>query len=343
MSETIRLAGAADIAPGSGRRVEAKGKRIAVFNVAGRYHAIDDTCSHQGGPLSEGTLNGPVVTCPWHAADFDVTTGAVLSPPAGHGVATYPVQRSGPDLVIEIPAAAGGPLSAKGRRTTLVLAETRPETPDVTSFLFTSEAPLHWQAGQFLRYRLPHPDPDGRGTTRYFTIASAPHEGHVMLTTRFAEERGSTFKRALRALSVGARVEVDEPAGDFTLDADAPQVLIAGGIGITPFRAMLLDLDHRERPVNATLVYAHRPSDVVYGKEIDGLRRRHPRLVVRHVVSPARITEEVIRSVAPDPARLTFYGSGPEPLVKALEGILSGMGVPDAHVKRDYFPGYDWS
>jgi ferredoxin-NADP reductase/nitrite reductase/ring-hydroxylating ferredoxin subunit len=324
--------------------LEAKGKRIAVFNVAGRYHAIDDTCPHQGGPLSEGALNGQVVTCPWHGAEFDVTTGAVLSPPAGHGVATYPVQRSGPDLLLEIPAAAAAPLSAKGRQIGLVLAGIRSETPDVTSFLFRSEAPFSWQAGQFLRYRLPHPDPDARGTTRYFTIASAPHEGHVMLTTRFAEERGSTFKQALRALPVGARVEVDEPAGDFTLaDSDARPVLIAGGIGITPFRAMLLDRDHRERPVNATLLYAHRPSEAVFGQEIDGLRRRHPRLVVRHVVSPARVTEDVIRSVASDPAHLTFYASGPEPLVKALEDILSRMGVPDAHVKRDYFPGYEWS
>jgi ferredoxin-NADP reductase len=95
--------------------------------------------------------------------------------------------------------------------------------------------------------------------------------------------------------------------------------------------------------VNATLLYAHRPSEAVFGQEIDGLRRRHPRLVVRHVVSPARVTEDVIRSVASDPAHLTFYASGPEPLVKALEDILSRMGVPDAHVKRDYFPGYEWS
>jgi ferredoxin-NADP reductase/nitrite reductase/ring-hydroxylating ferredoxin subunit len=344
MSNPIRIPAAAEITPGSGRVVEANGQRIAVFNVGGRYHAIDDTCSHQGGPLSEGTLDGRVVTCPWHGARFDVTTGAVLSGPARHGVATYPVRLVGSDLLVETPGAASEPLAAEGRQVKLSLAGIRPEAPDVTSFLFRSEEPLGWQAGQFLRYQLPHAEPDDRGTVRYFTIASAPHEGHVMLTTRFAGAHSSTFKRALRELPVGAQVAVNQPAGEFTLPGpDHPYILIAGGIGITPFRAMLLDLDHRGLAVNATLVYAHRGPDVVYGGEIDALRRRHPRLVVCRVVSPARVTPDVIRGVASDLASPTFYVSGPEPFVKAVEGMLSGLGVSDTRVKRDYFPGYDWA
>jgi ferredoxin-NADP reductase/nitrite reductase/ring-hydroxylating ferredoxin subunit len=344
MADSIRVASAAEIPPGSARLVEAKGNRIALFNVGGRYYAIDDTCSHQGGPLSEGALEGRVVTCPWHGARFDVTTGAVLGPPAQRGVAAYPVRLSGPDLFVEIPAAAVEPLAAEKRPTTVSLAATRPEAPDVMSFLFRSEAPLSWRAGQFLRYRLPHPDPDDRGTARYFTIASAPFEGHVMLTTRFDGERTSSFKRALRELPIGATVEVGRPAGDFTVsDPDRAHVLIAGGIGITPFRAMLLDLDHRTHPVNATLVYAHRTAEVVYRSEIEALRDRHPGLVVRHVVSPEHVTEAMIHSVAPDLEAPLFYVSGPEPFVEGVEGMLSGLRVPDTHVKRDYFPGYEWA
>jgi len=125
--------------------------------------------------------------------------------------------------------------------------------------LLRSSAPLKWQAGQFLHYSLPHPAADDRGITRYFTIASAPFEGHVMLTTRSAAERSSSFKRALRQLPVGAAVDVGEPDGDFVVgDPGDEHVLIAGGIGVTPFRAILLDLDHRELPINATLLYANR-------------------------------------------------------------------------------------
>ena len=95
----------------------------------------------------------------------------------------------------------------------LTLTEIRPESSDVTSFLFEPEGDLTWQAGQYLRYTLPHPDEDDRGIQRYFTASSAPHERHVRLTTRLAAERGSTFKRALFALEPGATIEADAPAG----------------------------------------------------------------------------------------------------------------------------------
>jgi ferredoxin-NADP reductase/nitrite reductase/ring-hydroxylating ferredoxin subunit len=344
MGEAIRVASAAEIPPGSGKAVDTKGRRIAVFNVGGRYHAVDDACPHEGGPLSEGALDGKVVTCPWHGARFDVATGAVLGPPAEANIAAYPVRVSGADLVIELPTVDVGAPADEAGQSTLTLSLKRPEAPDVMSFLFRSEEPLQWQAGQFLRYRLPHPHPDDRGTARYFTIASAPFEGDVLLTTRFARERSSTFKRALCELSLGARIEVSRPAGDFTLsDPDLRPVMIAGGIGITPFRAMLLDLDARGVPVDAALLYANRTPDCVYQAEIDALCRRHRRLAVRHFVSPARITPDAIAGAATAPEAAIFLVSGPEPFVRTIQTLLSEAGVPDPHVKRDYFPGYDWA
>ncbi len=225
----------------------------------------------------------------------------------------------------------------------MILVDKRSEAENVMSFMFRSDAPLKWQAGQFLHYRLPHPDADERGITRYFTIASAPFEEHVMLTTRFATGRSSSFKRALRQLPVGASVDVDDPDGDFVVgDPGDEHVLIAGGIGITPFRAILLDLDHRAVPINATLLYANRSPDFVYRAEIDRLTGRHRGLVVRYLASPERVTQSSIRSVAADLAKPIFHVSGPEPFVEALGAMLTGLGVPDVHVKGDFFPGYDW-
>jgi nitrite reductase/ring-hydroxylating ferredoxin subunit len=66
---------AADVAPGTGRLVEIDGKAIALFNVDGTFHAMEDTCLHAGGPLHEGALEGHTVTCPWHSWEFDVTSG----------------------------------------------------------------------------------------------------------------------------------------------------------------------------------------------------------------------------------------------------------------------------
>jgi nitrite reductase/ring-hydroxylating ferredoxin subunit len=102
MGRLVKVASAEEIPPGSAKLVEVEGKRIAVFNADGRFYAIDDTCPHRGGPLSEGELEGEVVTCPWHHSTFNVTTGAVLSQPAQRGVTHYPLRESGGDLSVEL-------------------------------------------------------------------------------------------------------------------------------------------------------------------------------------------------------------------------------------------------
>src|SRR5438132_12038123 len=74
----VRVAATGEISPGEGRVVETGGRALAVFNVEGTYYAIDNSCSHRGGPLGEGDLEGTVVVCPWHAWRWDVTSGAQL-------------------------------------------------------------------------------------------------------------------------------------------------------------------------------------------------------------------------------------------------------------------------
>ncbi len=102
MAGFVKVAKIQDVAPGQGRMVEVNGKTIAVFNVGGTYYAIDDTCTHEGGPLSEGDLADNHVTCPWHGATFDVTTGEVVEPPAEEAVSRYNVRVSGNDIEIEV-------------------------------------------------------------------------------------------------------------------------------------------------------------------------------------------------------------------------------------------------
>jgi len=102
MPTYFKVAKSSDIEPGTAKLVEAYGKRIALFNVDGNFHAIDETCTHRGGPLSEGMLAGNEVTCPWHLAVFDVTTGEVIGLPAPRGVASYPVRVEGDDVEVEI-------------------------------------------------------------------------------------------------------------------------------------------------------------------------------------------------------------------------------------------------
>jgi nitrite reductase/ring-hydroxylating ferredoxin subunit len=102
MATFVKVAKAADVEPGCGKSFEVNGKRIALFNVEGTLYAIDDTCTHRGGPLSEGELNGNEVSCPWHGARFDVTSGSELSPPAPNGVTRYSVRVDGEDVAVEV-------------------------------------------------------------------------------------------------------------------------------------------------------------------------------------------------------------------------------------------------
>ena len=102
MTEYARVATTDEVPPGKAKVVEAAGKKIALFNVGGTYYAIDDTCPHRGGPLSQGALEGETVTCPWHRSKFDIKTGAVIAPPATTGVTSYRVRVSGSDVEVEV-------------------------------------------------------------------------------------------------------------------------------------------------------------------------------------------------------------------------------------------------
>src|SRR3970040_849289 len=100
MAGFVEGARADEIFSGQGKMVEVSGKKIALFNVEGSFHAIDNTCTHRGGPLSEGVLDGKQVTCPLHGAIYDVTSGEVLGPPAPKGVARYDVRAQDTDIEV---------------------------------------------------------------------------------------------------------------------------------------------------------------------------------------------------------------------------------------------------
>jgi len=91
-TEFVKLAQTADVAPGEAKVYEVSGRRIALCNVEGTFYAIDDTCTHDGGPLGEGELHGGQIECPRHGARFDVRSGRAVALPAVMPVRSYPVQ-----------------------------------------------------------------------------------------------------------------------------------------------------------------------------------------------------------------------------------------------------------
>ena len=96
----VTVANVNDLKPGEGKVVEANGKTIALFNVDGKFHAIDNTCVHAGGPLGEGMLDGDIITCPWHHWKYNIKTGISAVNPQVK-VDKYEVQVKGEEVKVK--------------------------------------------------------------------------------------------------------------------------------------------------------------------------------------------------------------------------------------------------
>jgi nitrite reductase/ring-hydroxylating ferredoxin subunit len=102
MPQRHPVAPLSSLPPGTGKAFTVAGRQLALFNSGGRLFAIDNICPHEGAPLAEGSLEGTIVTCPWHAAEFDLTSGKVLCPPAVEDVQSYPVFVNGETIEVEL-------------------------------------------------------------------------------------------------------------------------------------------------------------------------------------------------------------------------------------------------
>jgi glycine betaine catabolism B len=224
------------------------------------------------------------------------------------------------------------------------------ETDAVGSFYFLPHPRLQFRSGQYLLLKLPHAEPDERGVERSFTIASAPSDPLVRLTTVVGEQR-STFKHTLSSLPPGSSVDASGPYGDFVFpDTDLPVVLIAGGVGITPFRSMLGDLRARASRPSLTLLYSNSTPDFAFGEFFDGLRPGWPELRLAYTVTrpsstwqgwTGRIDAEFIRRHVQRPWESVYLVCGPAGLVESVRGSLSALGVSPELVKHEHFPGYE--
>ncbi len=102
MSLARRVASLAEVPPGRLKLVELDGTPIVLARVGDRVYACGDTCSHQGGPLSEGKLSGSRLACPWHGWMYDVRTGQCLFPGRGAGVPSYLVRVDTDQILVEL-------------------------------------------------------------------------------------------------------------------------------------------------------------------------------------------------------------------------------------------------
>lgn len=223
----------------------------------------------------------------------------------------------------------------------LKLIEKRQETNDVFSFIFQSLKPVSWQAGQYMLYKLPHKNADDRGDTRIFTIASPPYQKNIMLTTRYFFQDSSSFKKALFDKKVGDFIEGLRVQGHFTLkETEQKLSFIAGGIGITPFNSIFLELEYKKNIKDIILIYSNKNKEsVVFKETLDRLEKDYREINIQYIYSPRRCDMEFIKEAVPDFLERSFYLSGPIRMVKSVEEALDGLNIESKNIRKDYFPG----
>lgn len=225
----------------------------------------------------------------------------------------------------------------------LDLVAKRQLTPETHEFTFKPRRPVAFRPGQFAELTVPHQGADSRGLRRSFSISSPPDaEGNVTFALR-VPEKSSSFKRAMIDLEPGARVHATGVGGDFVLPQDrtAPVLLVAGGIGITPFISQLLHDPDRD----AVLVYGvTSPAEIAYADVLAGFKvvivsptaPDHLPTLWRHVEAPF-ISVDLVATAVPDLDQRHAYVSGPPAMVNA---VRAGLAQRCKRVKTDYFTGY---
>lgn len=224
-----------------------------------------------------------------------------------------------------------------------VLKEIVQETSDSYSYIMEPPAGYTWTAGQHVLWKLKdYQVAEGDRDSRVFTIASAPEDGFLMFTTRIAEPHTSFKDILLHQIKPGDIIQVAKPLGTFAFDpAKDLSLIVAGGIGITPIRALIKHelAAHREGH-KITLLYSDSRGEFAFEKFLKDAEAKLPDLEVRFITEREPFTggtEAFAKEHGNDAAYLIAGSPG---LNDAFTAQLTGLGIEEANIKKDTFMGY---
>jgi len=221
------------------------------------------------------------------------------------------------------------------------------------AFYFEKPSTFDFKPGQSADLTLSNPpDTDSEGNTRTFSIASPLSENHLMFTTR---TRDTAFKRSLKKVPLGTQVKIDPPSGSFTLHKNATKaaVLLAGGIGITPFLSIVRQADHDRLPHKLHLFYSNRrPEDAPFLDVLQALEKTNPNFQLVCTVTEmskskkewkgetGRINQEMLSRHLTNLQGPIYYIAGPPAMVAGLRKMLVAANVDEDDIRTEDFAGY---
>ena len=229
-------------------------------------------------------------------------------------------------------------LLARNRRYQVKFIKRIEEAENIYSYLFTKPPGFKFRAGQYLEWTVAHSKSDRRGNRRYLTIASSPSEPGLMFTIK-QPPRASAFKQMLSQLKPGDKLLASRLAGSFVLPNNPAQkvAMLAGGVGITPFRSMIkLAIDNKDKR-DMILVYTASNQDEFAYRDL--FEKARAAGIAVHLVEE-RLDAKLITKLLPDFKDRRFYISGPYQFVGAMQNELINLGAASTQLVTDFFPGY---
>ncbi len=233
------------------------------------------------------------------------------------------------------------------------LRDRREVAEQTWAFRLEKPAGFAFKAGQYIDVTLVNPpETDFEGDTRTFSIASGPHEDTLMVVTR---RRDTAFKRVLTAMPLNTEIKIEGAFGNLILhnNVSRPAVLLAGGIGITPFRSMVLRAAHEKLAHRIFLFYSNRrPEDAPFLDELQALERDNRNYKFVGTMTgmdksrkpwngeSGHIDMEMINRHANGLTSPVFYIAGPPAMVTGLQKMLNNAGVDDDDIRTEEFSGY---
>ena len=222
---------------------------------------------------------------------------------------------------------------------------------DVYAFYFERPENFSFIAGQYMRLYLNVPNPDERGSNRPISIASAPSEPHLRIATRIGI---SSFKKTLSALKEETPVKIFGPLGGFILKPDVKtHVFLAGGIGITAIRSIILDAFEKHSDIQVYLFTSFKtPEEIVFQNDFFNLKEKSflfnfIQTISRPEESKApwsgetgRVNAKMIRKYVSQFKEAYYYISGPVTMVDGLFGEVTSLGVDKNQIIKEKFTGY---
>lgn len=209
---------------------------------------------------------------------------------------------------------------------------------DAYSFYFDRrDYRFDFLAGEYIRMTIDIINPDSRGSSRYFTIASSPlNKKYLIVTTKVIK---STFKKRMLSLRAGKKVKFFGPMGNFVLDRKdkRPKVFLSGGMGITTFYSMLLYFAQTHSSHTFTLIASFSDTDnTIYEEELTRISKQNPNIKIIYLAE--RISKDLIRKYA-DIKNSEFYVVGPPAFVESTKEILLSLGI-ERDINFEDFTGY---